>query len=265
MTVPGGGTRRVTAHGIRVDGESYMTPGILPGTEVLVRMDSADLGLVYAFTPDGGDFLGVGICPKLSGVEPAAAVRALKAMQNDITARGAAAVKAEIRRLKKDGAWHERILGVREARLPNVVPLPQRPERHETAQIAAAIDAMESARDRRGPDATDPRVAEEQRRLIAEEEAADEAALNARHEARLRAREAEIATARIQHLPETVKSLPESARAKYVRMVMLRRRIEAGDEVNVRDAVLLGRYEETPDFKGQRDLHEAYGDEYLAL
>ncbi|ORE98676.1 DDE-type integrase/transposase/recombinase [Aurantimonas sp. 22II-16-19i] len=265
MTVPQGGTRRVTSSGIRVDGNHYMTPAILPGTEVLVRMDSADLGVVYAFTPDGESFLGAGICPALSGIDPAEAVRALKAMQNEITSRGAAAIKAEIRRLKKGGAWHERILGVREARAPNVVALPKRGEAHVTPQIAAALEAMDAADDRRAPVPTDPRVAEEQRRLIAEMAAADEAALWERGRERSRQREAEIEAERTAHLPETVRALPESPRAKYVRMELLRRRIEAGEQVEIEDAILLGRYQETADFKGQRDMHEAYGDEYLAL
>ncbi|TFF20511.1 integrase [Jiella endophytica] len=265
MTVPQGGTRRVTSSGIRVDGNHYMTPSILPGTEVLVRMDSADLGVVYAFAPDGGDFLGAGICPQLSGIDPADAARALKAMQNEITQKGAAAIKAEIRRLKKGGAWHERILGVREARAPNVVAMPKRGETHVTPQIAAALEAMDAADDRRRPVPTDPRVAEEQRRLIAEMTAADERALWERGRESSRRREAEIEAERTAHLPVTVRALPESPRAKYVRMELLRRRIEAGEQVDVEDAILLGRYQETPEFKGQRDMHEVYGDEYLAL
>lgn len=263
MTVPQGGTRLVTSSGIRVGGTHYMTPGILPGTEVLVRMDSADLGVVYAFTRDGDSFLGAGICPALSGIDPAEATRALKAMQNEITRKGAAEVRAEIRKLKKGGAWHQRILGVREARAPNVVALPKRGEAHVTPQIAAALDAMDAADDRRSPTPTDPRVAEEQRRLIAE--AADETALWERAREHSRRREAEIEAERTAHLPEIVRVLPESPRAKYVRMELLRRRIEAGEQVDVEDAILLGRYQETADFKGQRDMHEAYGDEYLAL
>ncbi|WP_182085209.1 DDE-type integrase/transposase/recombinase [Aureimonas sp. ME7] len=46
LPVAGGATRTVTKHGIRVDGRHYMTPAILPGTNVLVRMDDTDLGLV---------------------------------------------------------------------------------------------------------------------------------------------------------------------------------------------------------------------------
>ncbi len=264
MTVPQGGTRRVTSSGIRVDGNAYMTPTILPGTEVLVRQDSADLGVVYAFSADGDAFLGVGICPALSGVDPAEAARTLKAMQNEITAQGAAAIKAEIRRIKKGGAYHERILGVREARSPNVVALPKRPQPHSTPQIAAALAAMESLEERR-PSHSDPKLAAAQQKLIAEMEAADEAALQERHEARLKAREDEIAATRVAHLPATVKALPESSKEKYRRAVLLRRRIEAGESVDVNDAVLLGRYEMTPEFKGQQAMHEAYGEEYLAF
>ena len=41
--------------------------------------------------------------------------------------------------------------------------------------------------------------------------------------------------------------------------------LERGEKVEIEDAILLGRYQETADFKGQRDMHEAYGDAYLAL
>ncbi|EAU40193.1 Transposase and inactivated derivative [Fulvimarina pelagi HTCC2506] len=266
MTVAsGGGLRTVTARGIRIDGSYYMTPSILPGTAILARMDSDDLGLVYAFAPNGHDFLGVGICPALSGVDPAAAARALKAMQNEITAEGAAAIKAEIRRIKKGGAYHERILGVREARIPeNVVALPKRSETHSTPQIEAARAAFDEMANRLAKRPSDPKLVEAQRRLVERMEAAEEAALLGKGEERTRAREAEIEADRIAHLPTSVRALPESAKAKYVRMVGIRRRIEAGEVVDPQDAILLGRYETTSEFKGQQKVHEAFGDEYLA-
>ena len=269
MTVAAGGTRRVTAQGIRVDGSRYMTPTILPGTAVLVRMDTADLGLVYAYTPDGETFLGVGICPALSGIEPAAAARALKAMQNEITAKGAAAIKAEIRRFKSKGAYHERILGVRESRLPqNVLPMPKRSETHSTPQIAAALAAMDVGDSRRPAASVDPKLQEAQRRLAARMEAeriADEEALWARGKEQSRVRAAEIEAERIAHLPKTVRALPESSKAKYVRMIKMKRRIEAGEPVDVQDAILLGRYEESHEFKGHARVHAVEGDSYLAL
>ena len=266
MTVAAGGTRRVTAQGIRVDGSRYMTPSILPGTDVLVRMDTADLGLVYAYTPDGETFLGVGICPALSGIEPAAAAKALKAMQNEITAKGAAAIKAEIRRFKSKGAYHERILGVRESRLPqNVLPMPKRSEAHSTPQIAAALAAMDHGEGRRPAAPADPKLVEAQKRLIEEMEAQDEAALWARGRERSRVRAAEIEAERTAHLPKTVRALPESSKAKYVRMITMKRRIEAGEPVDVQYAILLGRYQESHEYKGHARVHAVEGDSYLAL
>ncbi|MBK1625223.1 DDE-type integrase/transposase/recombinase [Afifella marina] len=259
MSVPGGGTRRVTSQGIRVNGAYYMTPTILPGTEVLVRMDSSDLGLVYAFTPDGAEHLGCGICPSLSGIDPAAAAKAMKSLQNEITANGAAVIKAEIRRLKKNGAYHERILAVREARAPNVVALPPRSEQHTTPQIDAAIAASKAGEPVRTEDSE---RTPEQLRLIEEMRVAEEAEVHARYEETMAAHERARAAEREAGLPENVTRLPESPKERYLRAVAVREAVDAG-EADPRDAVWLGRYETTPEYRAHRDLHEEFGDVYL--
>lgn len=255
MTVPQGGTRRVTASGIRVDGNHYMTPTILPGTEVLVRMDSADLGVVYAFAPGGEEFLGVGICPALSGIAPEAAAKAIKDMNNEISARGAAAVKAEIRRLKKGGAYHERILAVRESRIPNVVALPKKREEHTTPQIAAALEAMSASSSASTDDGPTP----EQLALMAEMEMAD---ADARLRASLAAHEEQRSAERLAGLPENVTRLPEGPEDRYRRAVQVATAIEAGT-ADPKDVYWLSRYEQTAEFKAHRALHEEHGDVFL--
>ncbi|WP_026379392.1 DDE-type integrase/transposase/recombinase [Afifella pfennigii] len=234
MTVPGGGTRRVTSRGIRVDGAHYMTPTILPGTEVLVRMDSADLGLVYAFTPDGGEFLGCGICPALSGIQPEEAAKTIKALQNEITARGAAAIKAEIRRIKKSGAYHERILAVREGRTGNVVPLPPRSEPHTTPQIRAAIAAAEAT----GP--------------------ADAGALPARAAETHAALKAEASDEPVNVTPIRRKDTREQ---RFARARAIETRIDAGEAVAAADAVWLGRYQAGPEYRAMKAIFEDFGEQ----
>ena len=59
------GLRRVTKQGVRIDGAHYLPMGVQPGTDVLVRMDPADLGRVMLFDPAGEQFLGEAICPQL--------------------------------------------------------------------------------------------------------------------------------------------------------------------------------------------------------
>lgn len=68
------GIRTVGKEGVQVDRTIYIPSGVLPGTEVLVRQDPADLGRVMLFTPDGETYLGEAIAPELAGTDPAEAV-----------------------------------------------------------------------------------------------------------------------------------------------------------------------------------------------
>jgi len=135
------GRRTVTKFGVRIDGYHYQTPTILPGAEVLVRMDPNDAGRAYAFAADGGEYLGEALCAELRGLHPATLQKATREAHAEIIGGHIAQAKADIRKLGKKPLI-EAALRVAASKVPNVIPLPRREEQHSTPQIEAAIAAM---------------------------------------------------------------------------------------------------------------------------
>jgi len=133
------GLRTVTSQGIRIDGYFYGVKAILPGEQVLVRMDPDDMGTIYAFSPDGAEFLCDGHCPELSGHSPAEFWAAVREAHADVLRESGKRAEAERRSIAKGPAFIERYLRVKKSQNGNVVALPKRSEDHSTPQIAAAM------------------------------------------------------------------------------------------------------------------------------
>ena len=108
-----------------------------------------------------------------------------------------------------------------------------------------------------------PAVAAEHRRLIEQLDPSAIAELEDRFAAKSEAHETEVAARRVAHLPEGVVALPETAKERYRRAVRVRLEVEAGT-ADPFDAVWLGRYENTAEYRGQRAVHEDFGDAYLS-
>lgn len=138
------GRRTTTKFGVRIDGFHYTTPTILPGTDVFVRMDPADAGRAFCFAADGAEFLGEALCAELRGLHPATLQQATRETHAKIIDSHLAGARAEIRNLGKRPLI-EAALKVAAGKVPNVIPLPRREERHSTPEIEAAIDAIAGA------------------------------------------------------------------------------------------------------------------------
>lgn len=264
MPVAGGnGQRTVTKFGIRIDSHHYLTPTILPGTAVFVRMDPNDLGRAYAFAQDGAEFLGDAVCPELAGIHPQTFVSAAKEIRRELVDEKTREIRAGMKRIAKGPALIERALEVARRDQPNVIPLPKRQEAHTTPQISAAIEAMGEMIYPTNP--LDPRAAAEHRRMIEAMRAEDEAELFARTDTLIEQKLAEKEAARTAHLPEGVVALPETPKQRYRRAVMARRAAEAGHAAgDIFDGIWLGRYEQSAEFKAHAKLHEDFGDAYLS-
>ena len=76
-----GGLRRVTKQGVRVDGAMYLPMAALPGDDVLVRMDPADMGRVMLFHPETESYMGEALNADLAGLNPVEVIAKAKAMQ----------------------------------------------------------------------------------------------------------------------------------------------------------------------------------------
>ncbi|MER9851215.1 DDE-type integrase/transposase/recombinase [Mesorhizobium sp. M0106] len=257
------GQRTVTKLGIRIDGNHYMTPTIMPGTAVFVRMDPSDAGRAYAFAQDGAEFLGDAICPELSGIHPETLVRAAKEIRSELVGDLTRDLKANVKKLAKGSPLIERALEVARRDAPNVIPLPKRDQVHSTPQIAAAIEALGERLNPSQP--LDQRAAAAHRRLIDEMQAEDEQRLVAETDAIVRRRQAEIEAARTAHLPKdaNVVALPEGPKERYRRALGFRQQLDA-NTLPAADAVWLGGYEQSAEFKAHQSMHEDFGEAYLS-
>lgn len=259
MPVAEGGIRITTKTGIRVNGYRYAT-GILPGETVLVRQDPEDMGRVYAYAPDGGQYLGEGVCAELAGVRPGDLMKAVRQLHAEAIDEVAKPVRKMLRQLAKGPVPIERALQIAEQAMPdNVVSLPDRVEAHTTLQIEAAMAAMETLSGTSPVQPLDDATAAEHRRLVALFQAEEETA-SERFEASAAAYEADRTEQLAADLGENV-AVIETPLSRYSRAVRVERSM---DTAHPHDLVWLGQYQTTAEYRGQKTIHDDFGDSYLS-
>jgi putative transposase len=260
------GIRTTTKFGLRIDGHHYATPHILPGQMVLVRQDPEDLGRVYAFEPDGGRYLGEGICPELAGVHPAKFMKAVRDLHRQAIDEVANPVRKMLRELAKGPAPIERALQMAAQRdQDNVVSLTGVIEAHTTQQIDAALAAMDTIAGNMPQAQLDDATAAEHRRMVAvfhAEEAAEREAMHERSEAEIAAMQSLQHRTVVVDVTENVTTV-ETPKSRYVRAVKFERAIDVGAPVRTADALWLGQYQTTDEYRGHKAVHEDFGDDYL--
>ncbi|SFD72511.1 Mu transposase, C-terminal [Bosea sp. CRIB-10] len=230
------GLRTVTKQGVRVAGWHYLTPGILPGTEVFVRLDPADKGTIWLFDAEGDQLLGRGVNAELSGVDPAALLAQTRAAQR-------AAIDeqmAEVRTLTKKRVTERTVLDGRlaEAAIASgkLVAFPARSDIHTTPALDAGFEAAAIRRgDRFAPVPVD-------------------AAIHAQIEADLTVAEAPNIT------PLRAAETPHQ---RYRRARELETRMADGVELATADAVWLGGYRNTPEYRAHATIEADFGEAAL--
>ncbi|MBN9333266.1 DDE-type integrase/transposase/recombinase [Devosia sp.] len=260
------GIRTTTKFGLRINGYHYATPHILPGVTVLVRQDPEDLGHVLAFEADGGRYVGEGTCPELAGVHPASFMKAVRQVHAEAIAEIANPVRKMMRELAKGPAPIERALQLAADRpRDNVVSLPELAEAHTTRQIDAALAAMDTMAGRVPTIELDDATAIEHRKLIAAfeaEEAEERANFGVGLEVAQAGYEAQRAADLQAELPDNVETI-DTPKSRYLRAVKTDRAIEAGDAVAPFEALWLGQYKTTDEYRGHKAVHDEFGDSYL--
>ncbi|GJD97753.1 DDE-type integrase/transposase/recombinase [Methylobacterium iners] len=229
----GDGTRIVTKLGVRVGNAHFLCGSILPGTRVFVRHDPQDLGRVFLFGTEDGDFLGEASNPDLSGIAPDVMVRAQRALQTERLASEKVAIEAVRRELRKGRSLIDRAREVWLRDQPNVVAMPRPEVEHSTPDIAAALQAA-TGRDQAPVAQLSGRAAETHARLLAE--AVAPPAENVRR----------IRTHETPHL-------------RFRRALDLEGRIAAGEAPDTNDVIWLGGYQTGPEYRALRKFHEQFG------
>lgn len=157
-----GGWRQVANRGIRIDGEWYFHGALNAGDRVFCRRDGMDLGRVLVFASDHGEFICEAINPRLAGIDPRAAVAAVRAERARIDADG----RAEMRRLKKavkPGDMINTLLDHAARETATVTAFPRPQEDHSSPGLAQAEAAMAA----RSEDVPAPRLTTPSSNIVA--------------------------------------------------------------------------------------------------
>jgi transposase InsO family protein len=221
----GGGLRRVTKQGVRVDGALYLPMSVLPGDDVLVRMDPADMGRIMLFHPETEAYLGEALNADLAGLNPAEVVAKAKAMQRAYETEKLTDIRRASRKIgKRDVADAMRRDAAEKAGV--MVAFPKVREVHTTPALDAARDASSA-----------PPKAPQQSRV------SDDAlaALRADHK---------------QSAEVLVK--PETPKERFRRFLVLEHRIKAGELVLEAERQALEAYKRQPEYIGHMKVFEDF-------
>lgn len=238
------GLRKMTKQGIKINDLYYVTGSILVGTDVFCRLDPLDMGKVYVFAAEGGEFIDVALCPELAGVNPQDYIRAQKEISSDFIRQREREIKADIRELKKGASGIERTLRLakrkaaeKAGQTANIIPMPKRTEQHTTPAIDAALDAVTVPQKGIRPKALNKKAAE-------------------LHEAMQR----EVKASKISKVVQLDPDAGLSAAARRFKWALdLETKIKAGVELDAETATQLVRFQATAEYRTIKDTMEDFG------
>lgn len=236
------GLRTVTKSGVRIDGSHFLCASVLPGEEVFVRMDPADMGRALLFTRDGSTFLGEAVCPQLAGIDPAKAIAQARAEQKRILDEGSADLRKRMRAIKPRDMV-DAVLRTSAKEAGTLVEFPKRADAHTTPQIDAALEA---AAPQQLLDQTQ-QISDSVRAMqaLVEADLAGEQARPVSHH--------NVAPLRTQATPQQ----------RFRRALDLQRALARNEEIASADAVWLGAYEQGAEYRSLKELFDDFGEEAL--
>jgi putative transposase len=228
MPPASGHTRIVGKKGITVDGLDYYCDDMIPGQELQVKLDPADLGRVYLYTTgDPWQFVGIAENPELQGLDRAEVAARVRAQQNAHMVAGKAILRASAR--KAD--IHEVA-----RRMIGIAPAPDTSFRDFTHSTPALDAAHQAATTAPGPRRSAPGPASDQDR-------ADHAVfVTDFEEARLR------------------RQIEETPEERYARWKKLGAAIAAGEEISAESRAWHVRHATSGECLGQQLVEESLGE-----
>jgi transposase InsO family protein len=234
------GIRTVGKRGIRVGGFDYLVPGQIVGARLFVRMDPADKGFVWCFDEAGETFLGKGTCPELSGVDPAALIAETKALQKRAIDEQMAEVKAMTRKRVTERTVLDSRMARAAAATGNLVAFPQRSEAHTTPALDAGLEV---AAMRRGDAPVAAPLSDAAQRV---------------HRELLDAHAAPVGQTKVTPLRQS-----ETPRQRFRRAAEIEAAIAAGDPVSTEQALWLGSYQTSAEYRAEKAMREEFGEAAL--
>jgi transposase InsO family protein len=242
------GIRTVGKMGIRIDGSHYLAPGVMPGEAVFVRMDPADMGRAFLFAEDGETFRAIAICPELAGVDPAAAVAAAQAAQKAFITERLGPIRKEAAKFKPRA--HADALAREAARKAGkLTEFPKRSTPYSSPALDGAADldtALDIVKGKRAPEPKKASAAEAE--MLARIEA-ESAGLQPANDA---------TPAKVRPLRQQ-----ETDHQRFRRALALEARIADGEQLANAEAIWLGGYQQSAQYRGLKNLHDEYGEAVL--
>lgn len=239
------GLRTVTKSGVRIDGSHYLCASVLPGEEVFVRMDPADMGRALLFTRDGATYLGEAVCPQLAGVDPAKAIAEARAEQKRILDENSADLRKRMKAIKPRDMV-DAVLRTAAKEAGTLVEFPKRANVYTTPQIEAAKEASAEA------STLAPII--EQTQAISD----SVRAMQQQVEADLAGQQSHAAQPKIQ--PLRMQATPQQ---RFRRALDLQRALARNEDIASADAVWLGAYEQGSEYQSLKGLFDDFGEEAL--
>lgn len=242
MQAPAGdGYRTVGKNGVRIGDFHYLAPGILVGTRVFVALDPADKGTIWLFADESrAELLGRATNAELAGVDPAQLLAETRAAQKRIIDEQTATIRRQTKRRVTERTVLDGRLALASESNGNLVAFPPRTEIHTTPALDTA---SEVAALRRGEA---PAVAP-----LSELAAA-------RHRELLEEAATPAAPTKVTPLRQQ-----ETPRQRFRRALDIEAAIKAGDPVETADAVWLGSYQTSAEYRAEKALREEFGEAAL--
>ncbi len=243
MQAPDGeGYRTVGKSGVRVGGFHYQPMGILPGERVFVMLDPADKGTIWLFADESLDRpLGRAVNGELAGIDPVELQAQRKALQTRMVDEQMAEAKAMLRAKRvTDRTVLDHRLAQAALQAGNLVAFPARSEQHSTPALDAGAEIAAMRRGEAPKAAPLSEAAARLHRELLEEPAAPAAE------------------------PKVTKLRPqETARQRFRRALGIEAAIAAGDQVATEDALWLGSYRTSAEYRSEKALAEDFGEAVL--
>lgn len=221
----GGGLRKVTKQGVKVEGAQYLPMAAVPGDDVLVRMDPADMGRIMLFDPETDAYMGEAINADLAGLNPAEVVAKVKAMQRAYENDKLTDIRKVSRKIgKRDVADAMRRDAAEKAGV--MVAFPKARVNYTTAALDAAVEATAAPVKPAMPS---------------------------------KASDAALAAMRAEHEQASKVVLkPETPKERFKRFLTLEMRIEAGERVMPGERQALEEYQSQPEYRSYKMVFEDF-------
>jgi hypothetical protein len=229
------GWRTVGKKGVQAgyyyDHPSLRVEALVPGGRVRVLLDETDAARVTCFN-ERGEWVCDAICPELAGVSREELAAAVKRAQKKALAEDRKDLRGAAKRAQVDTILTD-IRRKAATDAAKVTPLPHRSESYSTPALEEAARAADAGATPKAAPLTE--------------------AQQKSHEELVR----ELAGGgeRVVQLPP----MKDERKARFLRAWRIEQRIEAGQAVDTEEALWLGRYQATPEYKSMRGIFEDFG------